>query len=269
MRRQMKFFLNLLDFFFARKILYKTNLNFLKLFIRFLGYNNHKDLISSGEVYFLQMVCSEKPKLCIDIGANVGNYSKYLLENSLTKIIAFEPMPKSFKKLQYLKKKYKDRLIIFNVGVGDKQTNKTLYYDENNLQWANFNNEVNKIDYLRNNNKRINCKINKLDNLLKKKIKVKNRKIDLIKIDTEGFEFEVLKGAQKTINKLKPKYIQLEYNWHHLFKNVNLYYFSKNLKDYNTYKILPFSRKLMRINPSKPEHNYFNYSNIVFVRKKN
>ena len=83
MRRQMKFFLNLLDFFFARKILYKTNLNFLKLFIRFLGYNNHKDLISSGEVYFLQMVCSEKPKLCIDIGANVGNYSKYLLDRSI------------------------------------------------------------------------------------------------------------------------------------------------------------------------------------------
>ena len=48
-------------------------------------------------------------------------------------------------------------------------------------------------------------------------------KIDLIKIDTEGFELEVLKGAEKTIKKLKPTYIQIEYNWHHLFKNINLY----------------------------------------------
>ena len=264
----MKFFLNLLEFFFARKIFYKINLNFLKLFIRFLGYNNHKDLNASGEVYFLQMVCSEKPKLCIDIGANVGNYSEYLLKNSLTKIIAFEPMPQSFRQLQNLKKEYKNRLNIFQIGVGDKKTNKTLYYDKNNLQWANFNNEVNSIDYLKNNNKKIKCKINTLDNLLKKNRKLKISKIDLIKIDTEGCEFEVLKGAQKTIDKLKPKYIQLEYNWHHLFKNVNLYHFSKSLKFYDTYKILPFSKKLMKINPNKPEHNYFNYSNIVFVRKK-
>ena len=95
-----------------------------------------------------------------------------------------------------------------------------------------------------------------------------NSKIDLIKIDTGGFELEVLRGAEKTIQKFKPKYIQLEYNWHHLFKNTNLYYFSKILKDYNTFKILPFSSKLFRINTEKPEHNYFNYSNIVFVRKK-
>ncbi len=53
-----------------------------------------------------------------------------------------------------------------------------------------------------------------------KKLSIK--KIDLIKIDTEGYELEVLIGAKKTIEKFKPKYIQIEYNWHHLFKNVNL-----------------------------------------------
>ncbi len=264
----MNFFLTLLEFFFARKIFYKTNLNFLKLFIRFIGYNNHKNLKSSGEIYFLEMVCKEKPNLCLDIGANIGNYSRYLLENSLTKIIAFEPMPQSFTELQKLKRIYEERLNIFRVGLGDKKTNKFLYYDKNNLQWANFNNEVNSINYLRNNNKKIKCKIDTLDNIFKKNNKIKIKKIDLIKIDTEGFELEVLQGGQKIIKKYKPKYIQLEYNWHHLFKNTNLYCFSKILKNYDTFKILPFSKKLMKIDPSKPEHNYFNYSNIVFVRKK-
>ena len=97
---------------------------------------------------------------------------------------------------------------------------------------------------------------------------VQLEKIDLIKIDTEGYEYEVLQGAKKTIEKFKPKYIQIEYNWHHLFKNVNLYYFSKYLKNYDVYKILPFSRDLMKIDPERPEHNYFNYSNIVFIKKK-
>jgi len=176
-------------------------------------------------------------------------------------------MPKSFKELQNIRKKYVNRFFIFKVGIGEKKTNKIIYYNAKNLQWANFNNEVNKIDYLKNNNKQLKCKIDTLDNFFKKNRKLFKKQIDLIKIDTEGFEFEVLKGAKSTIKNFKPKYIQIEYNWHHLFKNVNLYYFSKYLRDYDTYKILPFSKKLMKIDPKRPEHNFFNYSNIVFIRR--
>ena len=257
-----------LEFFFARKFLLSFNTILLKLIIRFLGYNNHKDFYSSGEIYFLRKISKEKPKICLDIGANVGKYSSYLLQNSSAKIIAFEPMPKTFNELSKIRKNYSDRFFVYNIGLGHKKTMKNIYYDKNNLQWANFNPEVNKIDYLKNNKRKIRCSLNTLDNFVKKNKKIFNSRIDLIKIDTEGFELEVLKGAKKTIKKLKPKYIQIEYNWHHLFKNINLYYFSKFLKDYDTYKILPFSKKLLKINSEKPEHNYFNYSNIVFIRKK-
>lgn len=264
----MKLLLSILEFFFARKSLYKINIILLKLIIRFLGYNNHRDFNDSGEIYFLNNVCSTNPKLCIDVGANVGRYSKYILENSSSKVIAFEPIQKSFRKLQNIKKLFNNRFYIFKIGLGDKKSRQTIYYDAKNLQWANFNPEVNKINYLKNNNKKIECKVDTLDNFLKKNKKILEKKIDLIKIDTEGYEFEVLKGAHNTIKKFKPKFIQLEYNWHHLFKNINLYYFSKYLKDYDVYKILPFSKNLMKVDPERPEHNYFNYSNIVFIRKK-
>jgi len=259
---------SLLEFFFARKFLLSFNTSLLKLIIRFLGYNNHKNFYSSGEIYFLRNVCKEKPKICLDIGANVGKYSSYLLENSSAKVIAFEPIPKTFKKLIKIKKNYSNRFFIFNIGLGEKKTKKNIYYDKSNLQWANFNPEVNKIDYLKNNKNQIKCSLDTLDNFTKKNKKIINSRIDLVKIDTEGFELEVLKGAEKTIKKFKPKYIQIEYNWHHLFKNTNLYYFSRYLKNYNTYKILPFSKRLLKINTERPEHNYFNYSNIVFIRKK-
>jgi len=267
-----KIFINIitgfLEFFFARKFLIPINTILLKLVIRFLGYNNHKDFYSSGEIFFLRKVCMEEPKLCLDIGANVGKYSSFLLENSSAKIIAFEPMPKTFNELVKIKKNYSNRFFIYKLGLGQKKTKKNLYFDKNNLQWANFNPEVNKIKYLKYNKKKIMCSLDTLDNFIRKNKKLINSKIDLIKIDTEGFELEVLKGAEKTIKKFKPKYIQLEYNWHHLFKNTNLYYFAKHLKDYNTFKILPFSKNLLKINAEKPEHNYFNYSNIVFIRKK-
>ena len=259
--------LDILDYLFARKILLPINIIILKLVIRFIGYNNHKSLGSSGEKNFLNKVCKNKPQLCIDVGANIGEYSKYILENSNSRVIAFEPVPESFNKLNLLKKKFINRLYVYNIGIGEKNETKKIYYDKNNLQWANFNPELKKIDYLKNTKKSLKCKILSLDNFLIKNKKLSIKKIDLIKIDTEGYELEVLIGAKKTIDKFKPKYIQIEYNWHHLFKNVNLYYFSKVLKGYQAYKIFPFSKELIKINPERPEHNYFNYSNIVFIKK--
>ena len=262
-----KIILNILDFFFTRKILIPINIIVLKLVIRFLGYNNHKNINSSGEKKFLDKIMHNKALLCIDVGANIGEYSKYILENSDSKVIAFEPMPSSFKKLKKIKNIFGDRLDAYNIGIGKKEETRNLYYDKNNLQWANFNSELKKIDYLKNSKKSVKCKISTLDNFLSKNKKLSLKKIDLLKIDTEGFELEVLIGAKKTIKKFKPKYIQIEYNWHHLFKNVNLYYFSRILREYQAYKIFPFSKELIKINPERPEHNYFNYSNIVFIKK--
>ena len=262
-----KIILDILDYLFARQFLLPINIIILKLVIRFIGYNNHTSLGSSGEKKFLDRVCRNKPQLCIDVGANIGEYSRYILENSNSRVIAFEPMPKSFNKLNLLKKLFVNRLYTYNIGIGDKEEIKKIHYDKNNLQWSNFNSELKKINYLKNTKKSLKCKISSLDNFLNINKKLSVKKIDLIKIDTEGYELEVLIGAKKTIEKFKPKYIQIEYNWHHLFKNVNLYYFSKVLKEYQAYKIFPFSKELIKINPERPEHNYFNYSNIVFIKK--
>ena len=68
-------------------------------------------------------------------------------------------------------------------------------------------------------------------------------------------------------NSSEEEYIQIEYNWHHLIKNVNLYQFSKILPNYEVFKIMPFFNEIYRIDPMKPENNYFNYSNIVFKIK--
>jgi FkbM family methyltransferase len=172
-----------------------------------------------------------------------------------------------FNKLKKIKNIYPERFFIYNLGLGENNAIKKLNYNSKNLQWSNFNPEVNKINYLRSNNRNIECKIITLDQFVEKNKKLFLNKISLIKIDTEGYEYEVLKGALKTINKFAPKYIQLEYNWHHLFKNINLYHFSILLPKYNVFKILPFGNELIKIDTARPENNYFNYSNIVFQKK--
>jgi FkbM family methyltransferase len=260
--------LHILSFFLGRKIFYNFNLNMIKLFSFFIGNNNFFSFVGSGEAFFLNRICNENPQLCIDVGANTGAYSEYILQNSKSKVIAFEPSKRSFKKLSILKKKYHDRIYFFNLGLGNKTKNSNLYYDKNNSLWANFNPEVHEIDYLKNNNLIEKSRIDKLDKIYNENKKIFNYSVKLLKIDTEGYEYEVLLGASKFIKKKKPEYIQIEYNWHHLFKNISLYKISKLLKDYETYKILPHSSGIIKVDPKRPENNYYNYSNYIFKLKK-
>ena len=88
-----------------------------------------------------------------------------------------------------------------------------------------------------------------------------------MKIDVEGHEYEVLIGAKRFIDFNKPKFIQIEINWHQLFKKVNLYEFSLLLRNYDIFKILPFGKKLILIDPTRPENNIFHLSNFAFIRK--
>tara|TARA_E500000178_G_scaffold356507_1_gene434944 strand:+ start:3382 stop:4206 length:825 start_codon:yes stop_codon:yes gene_type:complete len=256
-----------LNMILGRRIFYKFNLIIIKIFLKFIGYNNYKNLDKTGEKKFLNSIISKEDCCVIDIGANIGSYSRYILDNSKYSVISFEPLRYSFLELKKLKKIYKKKFNCFNLALSDKIGKTKIFYSKKNQHWANLDNEVNKISLLKDNNKKMYCNRNSLDNFYKKNKKLFTKKIKLIKIDVEGHEYEVLKGSKKFIDKFKPEYIQIEYNWHHLIKNVNLYQFSKILSNYEVFKIMPFFNEIYRIDPMKPENNYFNYSNIVFKIK--
>ena len=75
-----------------------------------------------------------------------------------------------------------------------------------------------------------------------------------------------LKILSELINK-KPKFIQIEFNWHQLFREQTIYKFSKILSNYEVFKILPFGNSLIKVDPKRPESNIFHLSNFVFIRK--
>ena len=88
--------------------------------------------------------------------------------------------------------------------------------------------------------------------------------IDFIKIDTEGFEFEVLSGAKNLIKTKKPKAIQIEFNWHQMFRGQTLFSFSEILNDYSPFQML--SNDLILRDPKDPYSNIYHFSNFVFIR---
>jgi len=252
---------------FARPKMQRYNNFFLNMTLHARGYNNHNGFKRSGEASFINILASYNPKICLDIGANSGEYSLKLLENTNAYVIAFEPIPSAFKKLQKLSLSFPDRFKPENIGLGNVTKLSKIFYSDLTSEFASFANEVNEIDYVgRSNINSITVPMFTLDSWTQKNLK-KNEVIDLIKIDVEGYEFEVLLGAKKTIIDNSPKFIQIEFNRHQLIRKHTLLEFGEILSDYTCMQLLPFGSCFSKRDTTLPESNIFHYSNFVFVRK--
>lgn len=232
------------------------------------GFNSHFDFGASGEAFFIKQLAKRQPKLCLDIGANSGQYSRALLELTNAHVIAFEPLPSTFSKLQALEQGFPGRLTCFNVGLADESGVKDLHYGRRNSKLASFSSEVSELDYVGAQNTEVmSVPVRKLDEFVDQLVAL-GRPLDFIKIDTEGYEYEVLLGGQQLISKFKPKFIQIEFNEHHLYRNQPLRSIAKALPEYDAHQLLPKNRGMVRRNLDEPLSNLFAYSNWVFVRRE-
>ena len=64
---------------------------------------------------------------------------------------------------------------------------------------------------------------------------------------------------------LKPKFIKMEFNWHQLFRNASLNYFSELLPNYDVYQLVP--NGWIRRDSKDPFSNIYLFSNFVFVMR--
>lgn len=136
----------------------------------------------------------QNAEVILDVGANVGFFSMLCRElYPDSKIYAFEPVPKTF---SCLEKNFKDddKTKIFNLALSDYTGKGKMNFNEENSLISSLSNDGN-----------VDVEITTLDYFCKDK---KINKIDILKIDTEGFEDFVLKGAQNTLSKVK--YIIME-----------------------------------------------------------
>jgi FkbM family methyltransferase len=238
----------------------KINNLLLKVCLRTRGYNNFKNNKESGESFFISKILAPtNPKIIFDIGANVGNYSKELLQKTNAKIYSFEPLPTEYELLKKLSV-YGDRFVAENKGVGAENKTLTLYFDHAKPAHASFSEDVKKVSYVKN-KMNIDVQVVTLENYCAEK---SITAIDFIKIDVEGFESEVFKGASEVFKKIQPKFIQIEFNWHHLFRNNSLLYFAEKLPNYDCYQLIYDS--WVKRDPRDPLANIFSFSNFVFVR---
>ena len=231
------------------------------------GYKNFGNFKKTGEKKFINRINKEL-LFCLDIGANVGEYTNLLLSETKAKIISFEPLPKAFEDLKKIKESNPERLKVFNIALGDNNEILDLNYSNEKSQTASFSKDLNKLSFYNfKGNKKMKTKITTLDDFFLENLDLFQKNIDLIKIDAEGFEFEIINGAKEIIKKRSPKYIQMEFNWHQLFKRQTMYNFSMLLSDYDLFQILPHGNDLIKVDANRPEANIFHLANFVYIRK--
>ena len=259
-----KFISKLYVLIFGRKKLQFINDIFLSLTLDAKGFKNYGDFHRTGEKKFIRLI-KDEINLSLDIGANVGNYTKLILQETSSKVISFEPLPDAYRELEVLKNEFRERLETYNIAISNENKKQDLYFGNEKSEKASLMKNLEKLSFVgETNTNKIFVEVKKLDDL---KDILKNKTIDFIKIDTEGYEFEVLDGAKNLFKEQQPKFIQIEFNWHQLLKGQTLYKLSSMIDFSDIFRILPNGNGLIQIDPSRPENNIYHLSNYIFIRK--
>ena len=211
-----------------------------------------------------------------DVGANKGQsitrYKK-LFQNPI--IHSFEP---NIDEVNILKQKYINdkNLYLNNVAVGDKKGN--LEFNINarsghssfknlipNTTWIKKRSNSIKIDDKNYTTKKVNAEVITLDDYVNEK---NLTNIDILKIDTQGFEDKVLLGAQNLLKNNRIKLIQLELIFSEIYENpLNIYDVEKTLIP-NNYKLFGITNGGSLISDYQYQADFIYISNDTYENFK-
>jgi FkbM family methyltransferase len=148
----------------------------------------------------------------VDVGANVGHWSDHILNHNRAKGILYEP---SAKCVEFLQKKFAGKNVrIRNAAVGNL-VGKVLFVEDENYGVESA------VAQTHQGSAGITYEVPMVtldEELLKDDIS-----IDYLKIDAEGYDLHVLKGASQLLRAERVRFIQFEYNSHWIAAHSSLH----------------------------------------------
>ncbi|WP_282147596.1 FkbM family methyltransferase [Algibacter lectus] len=191
----------------------------------------------------------KKEDLFVDVGANLGHYTLLASGICQSKTIAIEPIVTTLIKLKnnIVLNNLEKKVSVLAMGVGDAK--ETLNFTTNNTV-------MNTVSLTENSNT-VKIEVDTLDSILE------NQAPSFIKIDVEGYEYKVLKGASHVLQQPQLKFLLIEFN------NSGAKF---NLKDEDVFELITQNGfKPIRYNPiSKEIRTIKSYNrdkfNTLFIR---
>jgi FkbM family methyltransferase len=178
-----------------------SDVKFSELYYQLYGDCLTKDTL----IETIRSECSPE-SVIFDVGANSGSYSIYLAYHiGNSRVYSFEPVPENFNLICNSQKIFAGHNIGLNItakniAISDK-VEKRSFLVSSDLARSSFHesnalSNNSKIDHI------LAVEGYSIDYLIEKDLCPLP---DVLKIDTEGHEYEVLKGAERTISRRKPK----------------------------------------------------------------
>ncbi len=194
----------------------------------------------------------------LDIGANIGYHTLTISKatNGNAKIFSFEPFSKNFLVLKRnIRINNLKNVQIYKLAIGDKKKRTSLKVFEDYAYNSFLDTKRKKYLY----SERV--EMDTIDNFV---LSNNLHKVDFIKIDVEGYEFNVLKGAKRTLERFKPKIICEIYQQNLESLNIRakdvvnyVVSFGYNVFTFAKGEIVPLSNKL----------DNYDYYNFYFEKK--
>lgn len=253
---------------FAHSNLKKVHLHCFKLSLRSLGVLNSDTADATGEPKWLaRLAKTDQIKTIIDVGANDSAYGANEFPDSV--IYAFEPHPLSFKRL---KKNAQPHVVPIHAAVGNQNGMTTLWdfaadaplkSTQPTSQLASlYQNVITKLHGQPATAHQV--PIISLDSFAEKH---SLSHIDLLKIDAEGHELVVLKGAKRLLAKQRIGIIQFEFNEMMAYSRTHFIDFVTLLPDFTFYRLLP--NDILPLGPYRPlTHEIYGFQNVVAIHKR-
>ncbi|WP_445176620.1 FkbM family methyltransferase [Microcoleus sp.] len=215
-----------------------------------------ENFIASGNVVF-------------DLGANIGSWTNQVLNICPdVQIHLFEPAPPIYQTLlQNLAEPIKTgQIVLNNLAIAHQQEIRKFYYSENFLGASKFHR---RFETEKQYNIQSPQPFQILTATLDDYVQTRGiKRINFLKIDTEGDELEVLRGASNLLQKGKVDYIQFEYGGTFVDANITLKQVFEHLQKfrYTIFKIRPHA--LQALPEFLPEYENYEYSNFLAVNER-
>jgi FkbM family methyltransferase len=156
-----------------------------------------------GGMYSIPECHVEAGDIVFDVGAYFGFFSYHAVQKGGKEVYAFEPNPYVFEILKKNAEMWSDKIKPYQLALSDRNGEADLFISkELGVDSTILENRENSLLKFKKYNKKVKVKTMTLDSFVKE---YNVERVDFIRIDAEGSERDIIKGAKETIKKFKPR----------------------------------------------------------------